>query len=103
MKRFLWIIPVVILVGVIIGIVIWKKKQDARPFNVYEFPSSISVTNGTDSRADTLVLVLAHNVFEMDTLDVKIFYLPESVNEGDIEFFGITQKLPFGNYARKNI
>lgn len=97
-KKFLWIVVAIVFVGLIFGLILWQKKRDARPFVKYDFPESISVTNGTGYRADTIAMVLAHKIFNFDTLDIRIFYLPDHISDGDIEFYGIAQQLPFGDH-----
>jgi hypothetical protein len=92
-KKWIWIVAAILIVLLIVLLIIPKKK---RVFNTFEFPETVMVTNGTEYRADTVAMVLANKVFEMDTIDLKIFYLPDVVNEGDMEFKGIVQKLPFG-------
>lgn len=97
-KKNIWIIIGVILliIGLIVFLNIRQKKLDARPFNVYEYPASINVINGTKfEKADTIILSLAHQIFKLDTVDIMVYYIPNHLNSGDIEFYGIVQQLPY--------
>jgi len=97
-KKGVWIIVAVLilLIGFVVLMNIRQRKLDARPFVVYEYPESLTVTNGTSfSKADTIVLSLAHQIFKIDTLDILIYYIPEHINSGEIEFYGIVQQTPF--------
>jgi hypothetical protein len=38
---------------------------------------------------------LAHSVLGLDTANIMIVYIPEHVNEGEIDFYAIVQYLPF--------
>jgi len=95
-RRFLWIIPILLLIGFIVGLVIWQQKQDARPFKSQDFPKTLIVENATDyHRADTIALVLANKVLHLDTLNLMMVYIPEIINEGETEFYAMVQRLPF--------
>jgi len=94
-----WVVGIIVLAVIAIIILLTiQKKRDARPFNVRTFPETVMVTNGTEYRADTIVKVLAYDVFDINTLDLKIYYIPIVANEGEMEFFGFVQKLPFGEH-----
>jgi hypothetical protein len=97
-KRGIWIIvaALILVVGFIIFMNIRQKKLDSRPFVVYEYPSSITITNGTSFlKADTIILSLAHHIFEIDTMDILLYYIPDHINAGEMEFYGIVQQMPF--------
>lgn len=90
------IIVFVIFVLIVLGIILIQKKRDARPFNVYEFPSTLIVENTTNyNRADTIAMVLGNKILGLDTLNLMIVYIPDIVNSGEMEFYGIVQMLPF--------
>ena len=90
-----WIVLIVVLViAFFVGIIVWQKKQDARPFNHYDFPETIQVMNATDYRADTICMLLANEILGMDTLNMTIAYMPV-IKTKDTEFYGVIQHLPF--------
>lgn len=101
MKK-IWYILIIVFIILIIGVVfsiLRQKKQDTRSFKKVDFPKTILVQNGTEyNRADTIILVLADKIFNLDTLDIKVFHLPEIINEGEMEYYAIVQKLPFGQH-----
>jgi len=93
-----WIVLIVVLViAFFVGLALWQKKHDVRPFNHYDFPETIQVNNATEHRADTICMVLASEILGMDTLNMTIAYMP-TIKTQDTEFYGIIQMLPF----RKN-
>jgi len=97
-KKWVWIIiaAIIVLVGFIIFINVRQKKLDARPFNVYEYPETIKIINGTEfSKADTIILSLAHQVFKFDSVQILLYYIPDHLNSGEMEFYGIVQQTPF--------
>jgi hypothetical protein len=97
-KKGVWIVvaALIIVVGFIIFMNIRQKRLDSRPFVVYEYPSSLTVTNGTlFPKADTIILSLAHHIFKMDTLDILLYYIPDHLNSREMEFYGIVQQMPF--------
>ena len=90
-----WIVLIVVLViAFFVGLVLWQKKQDARPFNHYDFPETIQVMNATEHRADTICMLLANEILGMDTLNMTIAYIPVIKTE-EIEFYAVIQYLPF--------
>lgn len=100
MKRNKWIWIVVAALLLFIWFVIFmnirQKRMDARPFVVYEYPETIKITNGTTfPKADTIILALAHQVFKMDTVEILLYYIPDHLNSGEMEFYGIVQQTPF--------
>ena len=94
MKKFWIILGVVLVIAFFVGIVLWQKKQDVRPFNHFDFPETVKVENTTEYRADTICMVLVNKVFDLDTLNLIIVYIPV-VNTGDNVFYGIVQMAPF--------
>ena len=98
LAALMWMLTIAVLVLTIVALANFlQKKKDARPFNEYDFPTTLEVTNMTDyNRADTLCLYLAHHVLELDTMDLSIVYIPEHVQPKDVELFAIVQQLPFG-------
>jgi len=100
MKKW-WVILLVVIaiVSLFIILIIVQKKKDARPFNQFTFPETVMVTNGTTfEKADTIIMVLANKIMGMDTADIKVYYIPDVVNSGEMEFYGIVQQLPFGEH-----
>jgi len=97
-KNLLIILLVVFLIiGALISLVVIQKKRDARPFNTYDFPSTLVVQNATTyDRADTICLYLAHQILGLDTMELMIVYIPEHINSGEMEFYGMIQQIPFG-------
>jgi len=98
-KKNLWIIILVVLltIGILISLVVIQKRRDARPFNTYDFPQTLVVSNSTNyDRADTLCLYLAHQILGLDTMELMIVYIPEHINSGEMEFYGMIQQIPFG-------
>jgi len=95
MKKKIWIPLLILVILVFVTLVIVQKKRDARPFNHYEFPSTLVINNYTDYRADTLSLYLANKILNLDTLNLTIVYIPDVINDGEMEFYGIVQMLPF--------
>lgn len=93
----LWVILSAVLIFTIIGILeLVQKKKDARPFNQYDFPSTLVVENSTQyDKADTICLYLAHQVLGLDTLNLIIVYIPEVVQPKEMELYGIVQYIPF--------
>jgi len=96
-KSSIGIIAIVIAVLVlIVGIIVLQKKKDARPFNHIEVPLTIVVENATDyDKADTISMYIANRIFDIDTLNLMIVYIPEHLNEGEMELYGIVQHIPF--------
>jgi len=97
-NKWVWILiaSLVILIVFIVFINIRQKKLDARPFVVYEYPETIKITNGTSfPKADTIILSLAHQIFQMDTIEILLYYIPDHLNSGEMEFYGIVQQTPF--------
>lgn len=96
LKVIMWIVVVAVAVMTLIAIAhLVQKKQEARPFAPYEFPETIVVENSTNYRADTICMHLAHSILELDTINLILVYIPEHVNEGEMEFYAIVQYLPF--------
>lgn len=97
LKTIMWVLIVIVAIFTIISVgTIIQKKKDARPFNQYDFPSTLVVANATEyDRIDTLCLYLAHHITGLDTINLIITYIPEHVNEGEMEFYGMIQMLPF--------
>jgi len=92
---FMWVILAAVAVMTVIAIrnhII--KKQSMTYFAPMNFPESYDVQNNTDYRADTVSLYLAH-LLELDTLNLIIVYIPEHVENKDIEFSAFIQQLPF--------
>jgi len=73
------------------------ENKASRSFAPWAFPQTYDIQNNTDYRADTICLHLAQ-LLELDTLNLIIVYIPDHVEEGDIEFSAFVQMLPF----RKN-
>jgi hypothetical protein len=99
MKKSLLILMWVLVaaVAVMTVIALWnhiEKKKEARPFSQWDFPQSYNIENSTDYRADTICLHLAQ-LLELDTLNIIIVYIPEHVEDKDIEFSAFIQQLPF--------
>jgi len=95
-KKFWIVLAIVAVVSLIVWLIVWQNKRDDRPFNQYDFPETINITNTTDhDRADTMCMVLANKILDLDTLNMIIVYIPEVINEGEMEFFGIVQHIPF--------
>jgi len=96
MRKTLWsIIASALVVGFIIGMIVWQKKQDARPFNQFDFPETVEVVNHTDFKADTMSMVLAHEILGLDTLNLVITYIPDHINSDELVFLGMIQQIPF--------
>jgi hypothetical protein len=92
----MWIVVVAVAVMTIIAVAsLIQKKRDARPFASYDFPQTIVVENTTDYRADTICMHLAHSILELDTINLMLVYIPEHINEGEVEYYAIVQHLPF--------
>ena len=99
MKKWWIFLIVAIVIFFLVILVIKQSKKDQRPFNHFDFPETVMVTNGTHfEKADTLVMVLANIILDLDTVDIKIYYIPDVVNSGKMEFYGIVQQLPFGEH-----
>ena len=97
-NKWIWIVVAALLlfIGFVIFMNIRQKRMDARPFVVYEYPETIKITNGTTfPKADTIILALAHQVFKMDTVEILLYYIPDHLNSGEMEFYGIVQQTPF--------
>jgi hypothetical protein len=90
------ILSLIILVAFFYAINLIQKKRDSRPFNYYEFPETLVVENYTEYRADTICLYLAHKILNLDTANISIAYIPSHINKGEMEYFGIVEKLNFG-------
>ena len=96
LKVVMWIVIAAVAVMTIIAVGgLIQKRRDARPFASYEFPETVVVENSTNYRADTICMHLAHSILELDTINLILVYIPEHVNDGDMEFYGIVQMLPF--------
>ena len=94
MRAILVIIVAAFTIYATIGIV--QKKMDARPFNHYDFPETMIVSNATEyDAADTISLYLAHHVLGLDTINLIFAYIPENLQEGEMEFYAFVQYLPF--------
>jgi hypothetical protein len=92
----MWVVLAAVAVMTIIAVIgIIQKKMESRPFAHYDFPETIVVENSTNYKADTICMYLAHSVLGLDTANIMIVYIPEHLNEGQIEFYGIVQYLPF--------
>jgi hypothetical protein len=97
MKKWIWIlIALILLIASVIFLNRRQRDLDSSPFALYDYPHTISIENNTRFRADTIVLALAHHVFQMDTLDILIHYIPVTINSGSMQFFAIVHPLPFG-------
>ncbi len=99
-KKIYWIVlGVIISVLLLVTLVLVFQKKEDRPFNRFDFPETVNVTNGTCyDNLDTIALVLANKIFKIDTLDLKIYYTPNILNKHNMEFYAIVQKLPFGEH-----
>jgi len=96
-KIYSIILVIIITIGVII-LILLQKKRDARPFNTYDFPETINIVNGTNyEKADTIVLVLANKIFNLNTLNLKIYYLSDLIVSEDMIYNAIIQQLHFGH------
>jgi hypothetical protein len=96
LKVVMWILIAVVAVMTIFAVgTIIQKKRDARSFAPVEFPETIVVENSTNYRADTICMHLAHNILGLDTFNLIIVYIPEVLNEGEMEYYAIVQYLPF--------
>lgn len=90
------LMTIVTIFTIIAVIVLVQRKLDERPFTHYDFPDTMTVSNSTDYKvADTLSLYLAHKVLAMDTINLIFAYIPEHINEGDMEYYAFVQQLPF--------
>lgn len=98
-KKLFWIILIItFIIGIFVILNFIQKKRDARPFNIYNFPETISIINGTKyEKADTIIFVLANKIFHLDTLDLIIYYIPDIINSGEMEYYAIVQHLLFGH------
>ena len=98
-KTLLIILGVIIVISLFIMLIIIEKKRVERPFNKFTFPETVMVTNGTEyNKADTIIMVLANKILKMDTIDVKVYYIPNVVQGEETEFYGIVQQLPFSKH-----
>jgi hypothetical protein len=97
-KKYIGILiaAIILLIGLLIYMNIRQKRLDQRPFKIYEYPSTLKVSNGTDwPKADTIILSLAYHIFHIDTGEIILAYIPNHMNSGDMEFYGIVQQIPF--------
>ena len=93
MKK-IYILILVVFVAVIALLVVIQNKRDNRSFNYNEFPSTLVIENNTEHRSDTMCLYLLQ-MFNVDTANIIIVYIPEHLNDGEMEFYGIVQHIPF--------
>ena len=96
-KKWLIIILIVsIVLGSMILLIIHQNKQDKRPFKKMDFIETISIQNGTKyKKIDTVIYVLAHDIFKLDTININVFYLPDVFKKSDLEYYAIVQQIPF--------
>ena len=96
LKVIMWVVIAVVAVMTIIAVAqLVQRKMESRPFASYDFPETIVVENSTNYKADTICMHLAHSVLGLDTINLMLAYIPEHINEGGEEFYGIVQMLPF--------
>jgi len=100
-KTIFLISSIIILIAILIVLIIRDKRLAERPFNHFDFPPTLTVTNNTHFKdVDTIALVLADKVFNYDTLEMIIVYIPEHIESGEvdgeeIEFEGFVQQVSF--------
>lgn len=95
--KLVLIVLFIIITFIIVSILI-HKKQESRPFKKYDFPESLVIENNTDyERIDTIVLVLAYKIFNLDNNTIIINNIPKYFLNKDIEYYGIVQKYSFNN------
>jgi hypothetical protein len=102
MKIKSWIIIVAVVLIMILGIVITIIVETRKENNVnhFVFPSTIlSENHTTERRADTLAMIIINKIFQFDTINVMIFYMPKEYNDDETEFIGFVQKNPFKSHA----
>jgi len=99
-NKFVLVFFSIILI-IAIFIVLWNIKENRfynRPFIKYKYPETIKVHNGTNfSKADTIILTLANQIFKIDTAEIFIYYVPEHLNSESMQFYGIVQQSEFDN------
>lgn len=96
-KNIWWIIIAVVVAIILLILLIPKKKLVS--FEDFEFPETITVENSTSYEIDTISMILASEVFEWDSLNLKIVYLPRNISDNnDYIFLGMVQQLPFGSH-----
>lgn len=70
-KTLFIVLGVILFVALITLLMIRDKKMSERPFNHFEFPTTLTIENNTGFEdIDTIALVLAHKVFEYDTMHI---------------------------------
>ena len=79
MNKTGWIIAGIVIIALIILLIIPKKQKE---FRVYHYPQTLVVENHTEFQGlDIISLTLAHMIFEMDSLELIIRYLPTDLSE----------------------
>lgn len=81
-----------IILGVVVIIFLFffmKKILTKKSFNDFNFPDTLVVNNYTEhSNADTITMVLLHEIFDYDTMKVNIFDLSNFKQMRNTEFSG---------------
>lgn len=99
LKITLVIIAVIAMVVTLMYLSINQHKIDNRPFKKQDFPKTIVVENNTEyERIDTIVYVLASNIFNLDTLKVIIYPMINKINSEKYDFYAYTSKIYFKSH-----
>ena len=100
-KTLFIVLGVILFVALIILLMIRDKKMAERPFNHFDFPTTLTIENNTGFEdIDTIALVLAHKVFEYDTMHIIVVYIPDHIGSGEVDgeeymFEAFVQQIPF--------
>lgn len=91
------ILAIILLIVVLIKV---QNKRDARYFKKQTFENTTNIVNYTEyERLDTIIFVLSENIFEFDTLNVNLYYIPKVLKNDRFEYYALVQELPFGYYS----
>lgn len=91
---------ILILVVFIIVFSLSMLEHCTKERNVYTFPKSLVVENYTNYKSiDTTVMIITNKIFHMDSLQVKIYYMPEDPSSEEFKVYAFIQKNPFINHS----
>jgi len=95
---YIFIVIVLIILGIVISIIINRHRK--ANVNRYEFPSTIVVENHTNYwYADTMVMIILNKIYHYDTMNVNIYYAPNTYNDSGYELIGFISKLPYKKHS----
>lgn len=101
MKKIGKILIIIVFIIFIVGIIIIKLYERHRDNNVnsFTFPETLTANNYTDHRrADTLVMIVLHKIFEIDTANVNIIYTPSRFDNYDFQLIAMINKENYGTH-----